>query len=244
MKVIDIKGSIIANDYKWIYDWLGYQSTCPDDVTKALNDAAGDEIIIKINSPGGQISAASEIYTEIRDYKGKKTNKIYGMAASAAGVIATSCYCEMSPTALFMIHNVSTGGVSGDHKDMEHQAEILKTADKTIAAAFVAKTGMSENEVLEIMDKETWIDANRALELGIIDKIMFTEQQNVDFSNLSNVMNNSYINSVNVLNVPEDTIKQLMLNQQKNADFLKANEMKNKALATLNLLKLGGHTYE
>lgn len=239
MKIVDIKGAIINNDIKWAYDWLGYQSTCPMDVINALKEANGDEVICKINSPGGQITAASEIYTEIRAYNGKKKSQIIGMAASAAGVIATACYCEMSPTALFMAHNVS-GGQSGDHRALEHEAEVLRVADKTIAAAFVSKTGMSEEEVLNMMEKETWIDANRALELKIVDKIMFSDEQQYDFKNLANFMDNSYMNSVNELKIPENMINQLMRNQQSNADFFNAELKKKKASAKLNLLKIGG----
>ena len=143
MKEINIKGDIIVNDMAWMYDWFGIDYTCPKNIIDALSDANGDEVAFKINSHGGLIEAASEIYAEIRSYKGKKTARIMGMAASAASVIATACYCEMSPTALFMMHNVSASGVSGDHLDMEHQAEVLETADKTMAAAYVAKTGKS-----------------------------------------------------------------------------------------------------
>lgn len=241
MKEISIKGDIISNDMKWIYNWLGYESTCPKDVCNALNEAAGDEIIIKINSGGGSINAASEIYTEIRSYTGKISSKILGIAASAASVISTACYCEMSPTALFMMHNVSSGGVSGDHNDMEHQAEILKTADKTIAAAYVAKTGKSEKEILDLMEQETWVDANRALELGLIDKIMFdgTNSMN-DFSNMSNMLKSGMVNAIHRITIPENMIEKLMKNQQNiNADIFRAE--KKKLEARSRLLKLGGN---
>lgn len=241
MKEISIKGDIISNDMKWIYNWLGYESTCPKDVCDALNEAAGDEIIIKINSGGGSINAASEIYTEIRSYTGKISSKILGIAASAASVISTACYCEMSPTALFMMHNVSSGGVSGDHNDMEHQAEILKTADKTIAAAYVAKTGKSEKEILGLMEQETWVDANRALEIGLIDKIMFdgTNSMN-DFSNMSNMLKSDMVNAIHRITIPENMIEKLMKSQQNiNVDIFRAE--KKKLEARSRLLKLGGN---
>lgn len=241
MKEINIKGDIISNDMKWIYDWLGYESTCPKDVCNAISEAAGDEIIFKINSGGGSIDAASEIYTEIRSYNGKTTSRILGIAASAASVIATACYCEMSPTALFMMHNVSTGGVSGDHNDMEHQAEILKTADKTIAAAYVAKTGKSEKEILDLMEQETWVDAVRALELGLIDKIMFDDINRMnDFSNMSNMLKGGLRNTIHQITIPENMIEKLMKNQQEiNADIFCAE--KKKLEARSRLLKLGGN---
>lgn len=241
MKEINIKGDIIGNDMAWMYDWFGIDYTCPKNIIDALTSADGDEIVFKINSKGGSIEAASEIYAEIRSYKGKKTARIMGMAASAASVIATACYCEMAPTALFMMHNVSIRGVSGDHLDMEHQAEVLETADKTVAAAYVAKTGKSEGEILSLMEKETWLDANKALELGLIDKIMFDETCiNLPLSNMANLLENNLINSSNAISVPDDMIEVLIENQQKQKEYL-LNVKKQKLESELRLLKLGGN---
>lgn len=167
---------MIPNDYKWFYDWLEEDSTCPRDVQKVLDAVVeGDEIEVYINSPGGVIDVGSEIYTLLR---GQNNVKIYitGEACSAASIVAMAGYCEMSPTALMMVHCVSSG-VRGNHSAMEHMAEVLRTADRALCTAYVAKTGMSETEVLELMEHETWLTAEQAKERGLIDAIMFEESE-------------------------------------------------------------------
>lgn len=167
---------MIPNDYKWFYDWFEEDSTCPRDVQKVLDAVAeGDEIEVYINSPGGVIDVGSEIYTLLR---GQNNVKIYitGEACSAASIVAMAGYCEMSPTALMMVHCVSSG-VRGNHSAMEHMAEVLRTADRALCTAYVAKTGMSETEALELMEHETWLTAEQAKERGLIDAIMFEESE-------------------------------------------------------------------
>ena len=167
---------MIPNDYKLYYDWFGEDSTCPRDVQKVLDAVVvGDEIEVYINSPGGVIDVGSEIYTLLR---AQENVKIYitGEACSAASIVAMSGYCEMSPTALMMVHCVSSGA-RGNHSAMEHMAEVLRTADRALCTAYVAKTGMTEEEVLELMEHETWLTAEQARERGLIDAIMFEEQE-------------------------------------------------------------------
>jgi len=173
---INVYGVIIPNDYKWYFDYFDEDSTCPNDVTKALGEANGEEIEVYINSPGGIIEAGSEIYTALREHKGDIKIKIVGQACSAASIIAMAGHCEMSPTALMMVHCVSSGA-RGNHSDMEKMAEVLRTADDALSNAYVAKTGMSKEEVLDMMEKETWLTAEQAKEKGLIDGIMFEEKE-------------------------------------------------------------------
>lgn len=175
-KKINIKGVIIPNSYKWFYDWFEEDSTCPNDVQKVLDEANGEDIECYVNSPGGIIDVGSEIYTMLRSYKGDVKIYIVGEACSAASVIAMARYSEMSPTALMMVHCVSTGA-RGNHNDMEHAAEILRTADDALSNAYIAKSGKSKQEVLAMMEKETWLTAEQAKEKGLIDGIMFEEKE-------------------------------------------------------------------
>ena len=173
---IDIRGVMIPNDYKWYYDFWEEDSTCPRDVRQVLDIVQpGDEVEVYINSGGGVIDVGSEIYTMLRE---RSDVKIYitGQACSAASIVAMAGYCEMSPTALMMVHCVSTG-VRGNHSDMEHTAEVLRTADKALSSAYIAKTGKSEQEVLDMMEKETWLSAEQAKTEGLIDAIMFEEPE-------------------------------------------------------------------
>ncbi len=173
---INIYGVIIPNDYKWYFDYFEEDSTCPKDITKALEDSNGEEVEVYINSPGGIIEAGSEIYTALREYQGEVKIKIVGQACSAASIIAMAGHCEMSPTALMMVHCVSSGA-RGNHSDMEKMAEVLRIADDALSNAYVAKTNMSKEEVLAMMEEETWLTAEQAKEKGLIDAIMFEEKE-------------------------------------------------------------------
>lgn len=172
---INIRGVMIPNNYKFYYDWLGIDSTCPADVQKVLDAFQdGDEIEVYINSPGGVIDVGSEIYTLLRSNKEYVKIYITGEACSAASIVAMAGYCEMAPTALMMVHCVSTRA-SGNHNDMEHMAEVLHTADQALCTAYTAKSGMTQQEALDMMDKETWLTAEQAKEKGLVDAVMFED---------------------------------------------------------------------
>ena len=165
---IKINGTIVGNDDKWIYDWFDMDSFCPRD----LELVDGQDVDIEINSPGGYIYPASEIYTALMQHKGNVNITITGRAASAASVIAMAgTKVTMSPTAQMMIHNVSASG-AGDYRDFEHYAEQLKKSNDTIANAYMLKTGKTRQEILDLMDYETWFTPEEALENGFIDEIL------------------------------------------------------------------------
>ena len=172
MRKIEVKGTIVGNADKWIYEWFGMDATCPKDVNAAISEANGEPLLVEINSGGGDVFAGSEIYTALKAYAGTVGINIVGLAASAASVIAQAGHSRISPTALFMVHNVS-GSAAGDFHDMQQEAEILQTANKAVAAAYLEKTGKSMEELLGIMDAETWMDAQKAVEYGFVDEVMF-----------------------------------------------------------------------
>ncbi len=177
---INIRGVMIPNDYKWYYDYFKEDSTCPADVQKIMDAFMdGDEIEVYINSPGGVIDVGSEIYTLLRSRKENVKIYITGEACSAASIAAMAAHCEMSPTALMMVHCVSSGA-RGNHNDMEHMAEVLRTADRALCTAYTAKTGMSEEDALQMMEQETWLTAQQAKEKGLIDAIMFENEQTAE----------------------------------------------------------------
>ena len=168
---IDVRGDIIGNDDKWIYDWMEWDSTCPDDVKSALQTMpAGEKLIVNINSGGGSVMAGQEIYSLLHGRQDVEIH-IQSLAGSAASVIAMANTCKMSPVATIMIHNVSMSGASGDYHDMQKNAEILKTMNSALAEAYIAKTGKTKDEILKMMDKETWITASQALKMGFIDEV-------------------------------------------------------------------------
>lgn len=167
---INVKGCIVPSDDGWIYDWLGYENCTPQSVNKALAEASGEDVDVYINSEGGDIFAGSEIYEALRTYRGNCTIHIVGLAASAASVIACARSSEIAPTGMMMVHNVS-GNSCGDYHSMDKTSDILRKANQTIATAYTAKTGMSEAEALEMMDKETWLTAYDAVEKKLVDRI-------------------------------------------------------------------------
>ena len=169
MPRLDIRGVIVPNDYEWYYDFLGEEHTSPRLVSDVISGANGELIDVYINSLGGEIASGSEIYTMLNQYRNIMIH-ITGQAHSAASVVAMAGPSEMSPTALMMVHCVSTA-LSGNHSDFEHAVEMLNAADEALSSAYTAKSGMSKAQALAMMNAETWLTAEKAVELGLVDKI-------------------------------------------------------------------------
>ncbi|OSB02386.1 peptidase [Clostridium botulinum] len=197
MVKINVKGTIISNDDKMVYDWFEMDSTCPRDIEKALSEAKkNEEIEVIINSGGGSVFAGSEIYSLLKEYKGKITGKIVGLAASATSVIAMGCdILKISPTAQLMIHRASMIS-AGNSEDFAKGAEVLEGIDKSIANAYILKTGLKQDELLDMMSKETWLDAKTAKEKGFADEILFDEDNKIVASFNSGVIPPQIINKL------------------------------------------------
>lgn len=192
---IDIKGVIISNDEKWIYDWFEMDSTAPKDVIPLIDKARGEKIDVYINSGGGDIFAGSEIYAALQAYKGQISIHIVGFAGSAASVIAMAGKSDIVPTAMFMYHNVS-GGASGDYHAMDKTSEILQTANRAISKAYQIKTGKSEIELLAMMDKETWLTAEEAVQQGFVDELAVNQNMRLSASFDSQMLPQSVIDKM------------------------------------------------
>lgn len=164
-----------------LYGTIAEESWFDDDITpKMFHDelfSGSGDIVIWINSPGGDCIAASQIYSMLMDYKGKVTVKIDGIAASAASVIAMAgTEVLMAPTALMMIHNPATVAF-GDHTDMQKAIEMLSEVKESIINAYEIKTGQSRAKLSHLMDSETWMNANKAIELGFADGLLEDEKK-------------------------------------------------------------------
>lgn len=174
MKRIKIAGTIVLNDYKDFYDAFEIESTSPSDVVENL-PMDGEDVAIEINSYGGYVDAGNQIYTELLNYKGNVTVDVI-MAGSAASIIAMAGdTVRMLPVGQIMIHNVSSA-TAGDYRDMDKMSEVLRKSNSALANAYVQKTGLSKNEVLELMDVETWLDADDAITYGFADEIITTNE--------------------------------------------------------------------
>lgn len=155
--------------------WLGDEIT-PAMFRDELAKVSGN-LTVWINSPGGDCISASQIYTMLRSHKGKVTVKIDGIAASAASVVAMSGdETLISPTGYLMIHNPMTLA-SGNKSDMEKAIALLDEIKEGIINAYVRKTGLSRNKISKLMDDETWLNAEKALQLGFVDGILFDEKK-------------------------------------------------------------------
>lgn len=222
---IDINGVIVGDDDKWIYDYYEIDAVCPKDVKLLIAQANPEKetINVRINSGGGDLIAGLDIYSALREYEGEvKILAIY--AASAASVILCAGYSEIPPPGMVMMHNVSSVA-SGDYHAMDKASETLQMANRAISAAYQEKTKKTEKEILELLDKETWLTARDAVEIGLVDKI--SESHN---SNSIKLAANMYpMFSASAIAKLKNAIKQ---------DG--ENELKKKMNLKLKLLKLGG----
>ncbi len=150
--------------------WYGDEVT-PALFAKELNAGSGN-ITVWINSPGGDVFAAAQIYNLLMEYKGDVTVKVDALAASAASVIAMAgTTVLMSPVAMMMIHNPITVAI-GDSKEMQKAGEMLEEVKEGIMNAYEIKTGMDRKRISHLMDAESWFNAKKAVELGFADGIL------------------------------------------------------------------------
>lgn len=155
--------------------WFGDEVT-PQLFRDDLESCQGD-ITVWINSPGGDVFAAAQIYNMLMDYQGNVKVKIDGLAASAASVIAMAgTEVLMSPVAMMMIHNPMTVAI-GDSSEMQKASEMLAEVKESIMNAYEIKTGLSRSKISHLMDAESWFNAKKAVELGFADKILFDSDE-------------------------------------------------------------------
>ncbi|HGD0591633.1 TPA: head maturation protease, ClpP-related [Streptococcus agalactiae] len=155
--------------------WFGDEVT-PQLFKNDLSAGTGD-ITLWINSPGGDVFAAAQIYNMLMDYKGDVHVIIDGLAASAASVIAMAgTTVSMSPVAMMMIHNPWTFA-QGEAKDMAKVIEMLGEIKESIINAYEIKTGLSRTKISHLMDSESWFNAKKAVELGFADKVLFKKEE-------------------------------------------------------------------
>lgn len=190
--------------------WWGDEVTprmFKDELSAGCND-----IVVWINSPGGDCVAASQIYSMLMDYAGNVTIKIDGIAASAASVIAMAgTEVLMAPTALMMIHNPLTVAI-GDTEEMQKAIAMLDEVKESIINAYEIKTGQSRTKISHLMDSETYMNANKAIELGFADGLLIDAKRDSDhsediiFAFSRRAVTNSLINKL--IHTSASTVKQ------------------------------------
>lgn len=150
------------------------------------------EIVVRINSPGGDVFAANAIYTRLKDHGAKITVKVDGWAASAATIIAMAGDTIKIPrNGVFMIHDPAmTVWDTFRAEDFEKMAQELKVIKQSIINAYSVKTGKTADEISGFMSDETWWTGDEAVENGFCDELMFEEAQTV-IENANRIIVNS-----------------------------------------------------
>ena len=188
----------VIHDWTWFDEILDDgEINTPKEFREELNSATGD-IELYINSPGGNIFSAAEIYAMLKEYTGGKiTVKIPSFAASAATIIAMAGdTIEVSPLAVLCIHNPFLDWVSGEEKDMKQAAVYLADLKENIITAYELKTKLSRQDISDLMDAETYMNAQKAVELHFADKIMFEENQQDEGITAEMYSNRQVLNSL------------------------------------------------
>lgn len=191
-----IKGDVVDNETAAFYQFFGMPAVSPASVSDVLDSAGpNDDVEVDIASNGGDVFAASEIYTMLKNYQGNVTVNVQGLAASAASVIAMAGdKVSISPTAQIMIHK-AWSRIQGNADDLSHESNMLDSIDQSIVAAYVAKTGMAAEDVLQLMANETWMTAQDAVDKGFADEIMFVDDKQPQFTNsISEIPSKAAIN--------------------------------------------------
>ena len=171
-KRIKMKGPLIPNNSQEAYNYFGLEAVSAKAITDAFPEDKSD-IVLEVNSNGG---LGSEIYTALKSYPGHVTVEVTGMAASAASVaIMGADKVVISPTAQIMIHKALYGYVSGNSDDLDKASNALKSSDQAIVNAYVAKTGLEESVIIDMMKNETFMSASEAVEKGFADEVMTFE---------------------------------------------------------------------
>lgn len=171
-----LTGKVMDNDSAELYRWFGYRDLCcPEDVRKALESDEDDEIVFEINSMGGSVYSGFEMYSLIAASGKRVCAEVQSIAASAMSVVAAACETvRMSPVANMMIHRSSIWGSGGDSEELRQDAQMLDTIDESILNAYERKAGdkCSRERLRGMMEKETFLTAQEAIEIGLADEMI------------------------------------------------------------------------
>lgn len=193
---IEIKGPIVSNATGWLYHWLGWDACCPKDVSDGLAEANGDDVVVEINSGGGVCVYGFEIYNALMQYPGKVTAHVIYAASAASLPVCAADEALASDACIFMIHNTQSYA-EGDYRDFQMEADALKEFNAGIINAYVRKTGKSREELQALMDKDTYMSPQKAMEHGFIDGYLYGNPDGGTDENAGVTTNNSMVTVLN-----------------------------------------------
>lgn len=157
-----------------LYDEIGLWGVSARDFRDQIRDVEGD-FTLRINSPGGDVFDGIAMFNDILAHKGKVRVEVVGVAASIASVIAMAgAEIAIASNAFFMVHNAWTIAWGNRH-DMRDTADVLEQIDEAIARTYVGRAKSGIRAVREMMDDETWLSADAAIDKGFADKLLTVE---------------------------------------------------------------------
>ena len=179
---LKLNGVILDNDTATIYRYFGLDAISPKLISLTIDKLAeGEELEIDLNSPGGYCSAGAAIYSMLKAASAAGHEviiNVIGEACSAATVVMCGAdTVKGSRASTYMFHNASLHGASGKSRDMRSYAQSLEETDESIINVYEERTGKTRDELHELIDAETWMNVNRAIEYGFVDEIYLCHQE-------------------------------------------------------------------
>lgn len=198
MARINLSGPVVGDDLGLIYDYFGYATIYPQKVRMALEqNPDGEELVLEINSTGGQVWAGFEIYSLLRASNVHSVAEVQSVAASAASTITSGCSeVRMSPVAQIMIHDPSLCG-GGNIREHKEGLQMLNAVKESILNGYAARCGAkcTRQHLADLMTKETFLTAQKAVELGLADSILYED----DGSEPAQILNSAQLGVQNAL---------------------------------------------
>ena len=170
---INIRGDLVDNDSADLLRWWGWLDICcPMDVSRALADANGEEVTLLVNSPGGDMTVGTEIYSLLRRYSGRTVALVQGFAASAATLLLQGATVRQAePGALICVHNPSLVA-EGAYRELQGASDSARNAREAILDIYAQRSGAERSALGSLMNRDIWISAGQAVEYGLLDEVL------------------------------------------------------------------------
>lgn len=182
MRTYRLAGTVVDSEGALFMEALEQDYISAKNIERILSEAGGEEVTFNLNSGGGSVNAGSEIYTMLSSYSGRVVINITSLSASIASVFMLGAdEVNISHQAQIMIHQPHFRNEEVvDKLSLERSINMLDSTEKSIAKVYMKKTGLSEDEILDMMFKETWLTSDQALELGFVDNIYNDTEESVE----------------------------------------------------------------
>lgn len=175
---VTLNGDVVSSDDQWLYDFFGISAFSPGVIRQALQDNPdGEDLVLEINSSGGSVFAGFEIYTLLRGAECPTVAEVQSLAASAASTVMSGCSRVLvSPVAQVMLHQPAIC-TAGDIDDHDRSIRLLESIQQSIINGYVSKCGdkVTRRQLENMMNRETWLTAQDAVDIGLADGILGQE---------------------------------------------------------------------